>query len=204
MKSGSPVIVRKTNPAKTDRNILQVEFCQIIEEAITDQRTLLNLLMKGHKSFGPTERTRIAYQNMYVDAYKNFNLDIGVAFPTQFGAEIVIHEFCEGDEIPLGIRGFYENAVVFKPKSWLSYVAGEVITCCQQPKKTPSTDNRESIILTRNGSPIYRNTFFTVNTMDQTDYLIKHDNLHTGGFTSNSNKQASTFSMMQVGKPIDA
>jgi hypothetical protein len=186
MKSGEPVYVKSMRPSRTDKRVLHVEFCQEIPQSMKDRSALLNLLMEGHEAFSPTSRTRVAYQNIFSDVYAKFGLDIGTAFPKELGAEIVVHEFCEGDTIPESIRSFYDNVEKFTPASWLSWDEGEPVRVHQQPKKTPYVEGKGQTVLTRNGAPIYRNTFFTLGGMDQNDYLIKHDDIHQqGAFTSN-------------------
>jgi hypothetical protein len=172
MKSGTPVKVRNMRISRTDEKVLQVEFVQEITVPVTDRNTLLKMMMKGHKAFGTNDRTRVAYQNMYADAYNAYGLSIGATFPVEWGAEIVIHEFCTGDTIPAPIRNFYDGADTFTPKTWQGWEAGEPRIFTQSPKKTP-----EGIILSRNGAPIYRHAWFTVSTMHQDDYLVQHDNL---------------------------
>ncbi len=172
-KDGS-VKVRSIKPTKS-HGILQVEFEQEVMRPIYDASSMLNVLMQGHPSFGKPTQIRVAYHNMSSEAIAQFQLQEGGVFPEEWAPRLAVHEFCEGDIIPLSARSFYKGTEIFQPASWEVELAGIVTKVTQQPKRTPIVEGKEQDVLTRNGLPIYRNIYFTLEGMDQNDYLIRHD-----------------------------
>lgn len=185
INNDGPVIVRAFKTTR-DEDIVNVEFVQSVLRPTIDSGAVLNVLMAGHSSFGSPYQTRVAYQNMSRQQFEKFGLDVGKSFPATWNARLVVHEFCEGDEIPESIKSSFPTIYktsTYVPRTW-DGANGPVI---EKPKMTVKVEGKEQQVLTRDGQAIYRSVFFTLEGQDQTDHLVKHTQSVIG--TTNSIKQ---------------
>jgi hypothetical protein len=192
-REDGPVYVRAFKQSRKDETVLQVEFAQKVLRPITDSGAALNVFMSGHPSFGSPFQTRVAYQTMSVDAFKNFGLGQNAEFPTDWKPRLVVHEFCEGDVIPESVKNSFPTVYktdTYVPRHWIENVQGQDVQATEKPKMTPPIPGQEQQTLCRDGQPIYRNVYFAVEGMDQNDYTVRHTNNVTG--STNDVRTSST------------
>jgi hypothetical protein len=185
-RKDGPVTVRAIKKTKTE-GTFTVEFVQQCLRPLNSTGSLLNLMMMGNKSFGSPYQTRVAYQTMSQESINSFGLYEGAEFPAYMGARLVAHEFCAGDQIPATARASFNTVyktAQYQPRKWVQNIEGVPTTRFEQPKMTPQVPNTEQQVLTRNGQPIYRNVYFSIQGMDQNDYLIIHTNSVSGSTMS--------------------
>lgn len=162
-----PVIVRSIMVNKRE-GTKQVAFVQERLRALDKVSNMLSIMMMGDQKFGNPFQNIVTFQIMSDQAIEAFGLVIGATFPESWLPKVVIHEFCEGDVIPVTIRSHYEDAIIYKPRVW----EGGGIA----PKMSAPVKGKRQTILTHGGKPIYRQTHLVIADMDHKDYFVKHDN----------------------------
>ena len=180
------VIVREIK-GTSNPEMMNVVFEQEVPRPVTDLNGLLNFANAGNSRFGNNSQKRVGFFNFSPEMVAKLGFVVGQPVDDQLNANLVVHEFCNGDIIPEEIQSYYDGAKIYHPRTWKvnEGQANERVET-KQPKQTPKLEGRVQETLTYQGKPIYRETHLAMMDMVVGDLLVKHDNKITGSSNSNA------------------
>lgn len=191
----NPVYVKEIK-GTSNPDMKTVVFEQAVPKPVTDINSLLNFANNGNPSFGSSTQRRVAFFNFSPEMISQLGFVVGQPVRADLYAKLVVHEFCEGDLIPVEIQSYYEGREVYEPRSWkVNEGTPQETIRRKEPKMTPKIGDAPQQALTKGGNAIYRETHIAMLDMVKGDITIQHDNRVTG--SSNALKRSASL----VGTP---